>query len=210
MAEYSTINIVNIYEVHSLKFLNISDIKLKVTLSAKDCREYGIDIADGECSVREVRHAVRMILERAERECGFSVGSDKILVQTYPLPGGECELLVTRLSVLPRRDRAVLSSADELSTMEHKRGIYRFSSADDLRSALGAIYREGIVADLYRDDLGRFYLHIDEHFTDGISEFEALIEYGERLSALPIAVISEYGTLLAKETAAEYIMTEKL
>ncbi|MBR2972475.1 MAG: adaptor protein MecA [Clostridia bacterium] len=193
-----------------MKFLNISDIKLKVTLSPEDCRDYGIDTAKGEISTREVRRAVRVIIERAREECGFSVGSDRILVQTYPLPSGECELLITRLSAVPHRERAVLTSSDGMSTMEHRRGVYRFSSIDDLRSAVRAAYREDAECDLYLDDLGRYYLHVSEHVTDGLSEFEIFIEYGERLAALPIAVLSEYGTHLAGPHAFEYVMHDEI
>ena len=149
-----------------------------------------------------------MILERAEEECGFSAGSDRILVQTYPLPGGECELLITRLNAVSHRDRAALTSADGMSMLEHKRGTYRFSSADDLRFAVRAVYREGLDADLYLDDLGRYYLHVSEQFTDGISELEIFVEYGERLPAFPLAVLSEYGSLLVEKSAFDYIISD--
>ena len=191
-----------------MKFLNISDIKLKVTLSVDDCRDYGIDTAKGDYSTREVRQAVRAILEKAECECGFTAAGDKILVQLYPLPDGECELLITRLTAVSRKDRAQLSSSEGLSLMEQKRGTYRFYSTDELKSAVRAVYREGTVADIYRDDLGRYYISIEEELTDGISEFEIFVEYGERLTALPIAVLSEYGSLLSKGNAFEYILSK--
>ena len=73
--------------------------------------------------------------------------------------------------------------------------------------AVRAVYRTGVDADLYRDDLGRYYIQVDEEIADGISELEIFVEYGERLSSLPIAVISEYGTLLAKGNAFEYVLS---
>ena len=190
-----------------MKFLNTSDIKLKVTLSPEDCRDYGIDTAKGEISTREVRQAVRVIIERAQEECGFSVGSDRILVQTYPLPSGECELLVTKLSSLARKYKEALSSSDGVSVLEDTRGVYRFDMAEDLRDAVRVTYREGISADLYRDTLGRYYLHTDEKLTDGISEFEILTEYGERLSSMPAVLLSEYGVCLATGNAFDYVIS---
>ena len=193
-----------------MKFLNISDIKLKATLSSADCREYGIDNTKGDYSTREVRQAVRRILELAESECGFSTYGDKILVQLYPLPNGDCELLITRLTALSRKERVQLEASDGLSLMEKKRGVYRFHSSEELKSAIRAVYRDGVIADLYRDDLGRYYISIEEEITDGISEFEIFVEYGERLNTLPIAVISEYGSLLVKSTAFDYILSDNL
>ena len=190
-----------------MKFLNISDTKLKVTLTADDCISYGIDLSKDDYSTREVRDTMRKIFLRAEEECGFSVSSDKVLVQIYPLPDGNCELLVTKLGTLSRKDRDTITSTDGLSLLEHKRGTYRFYSAGDLILAVRAVYRTGVDADLYRDDLGRYYIQVDEEIADGISELEIFVEYGERLSSLPIAVISEYGTLLAKGNAFEYVLS---
>ena len=191
-----------------MKFLNISDIKLKVTLSEEDCRRHGID-SSGDYSTREVRYAIREILTRAEAECGFSAEGDKILVQLYPLPDGECELLVTRLTTLSRKDRDTLASSEGISLFESKRGTYRFSSSEDLSSAVRAVYRSGVICDLYLDDLGRYYLSLNEEISDGISEFEIFIEYGERLSSMPLAVLSEYGRCLVKDTAFDYVISIK-
>ena len=190
-----------------MKFLNISDSKLKVTLTRADCIEYGIDTSAGNYTSREVRESVRKILELAESECGFSVGTDKILVQLYPLPSGECELLVTKLSSLARKHKEALSSSDGVSVLEDTRGVYRFDMAEDLRDAVRVTYREGISADLYRDTLGRYYLYTEEKLTDGISEFEILTEYGERLASMPAVLLSEYGECLAKGNAFDYVIS---
>jgi negative regulator of genetic competence, sporulation and motility len=189
-----------------LKFLNISDTKLKVTLTSADCLEYAIDAEEGY-NTRRMRSAVRRILTLAEEECGFSAVGEKILVQLYPLPSGECELFVTVLTTLSGRDRDAVSSADGVSLLEQARAIYRFADFAGLADAVRAVYREGVESDLYSDDLGRFYLSLKEEITDGISEFEIFIEYGDRLAALPIAVLSEYGKCLAKGNALEYVIS---
>lgn len=192
-----------------MKFLKISDIKLKVTLSSEDCREYGIDNTKGDYSTQEVRQTVRRILEFAESECGFSASGDKILVQLYPLPSGDCELLVTRLLSVTRKDRTQLALSNGVSLMEKKSGTYRFQSKEDLISAAKTVRRKEVEADLYLDDLGRYYISVEEELSDGISEFEIFIEYGERLRAMPIAVLSEYGTRLVESTAFDYILSDK-
>ena len=188
-----------------MEFLNISDIKLKVTLTRDECISYGIDTESKDYSGADIRRVIREILSVAERECGFSTGADKILVQLYPMPDRSCEMLVTRLVNLSRRDRTILSSSDGLSLIEDKRAAYRFESREDLERAVKAAYRAGVVSDLYRDDLGRYYISLTESFTDGISEFEIFVEFGERLNALPIAVLSEYGTRIARGNAMDII-----
>lgn len=188
-----------------MEFLNISDIKLKVTLTRDECISYGIDTESKDYSGADIRRVIREILSVAERECGFSTGADKILVQLYPMPDRSCEMLVTRLVSLSRRDRTILSSSDGLSLIEDKRASYRFESREDLERAVKAAYRAGVVSDLYRDDLGRYYISLTESFTDGISEFEIFVEFGERLNALPIAVLSEYGTRIARGNAMDII-----
>lgn len=193
-----------------MRFLNISDIKLKITLTAEECIAHGIDTYSSDYSTKEVRGAVRRILSEAERECGFSAGDGKILVQLYPLPDGNCEILVTKLGAVAGSDRAALASGTGVSLMENKYGTYRFLSSEDLRLAVGAVYREGVTAALYRDDVGRYYLYVDEQFTDGISEFEIFVEFGERIRALPLAVLSEYGRCLSEKNAFSYVRNELL
>lgn len=191
-----------------MKFLIVSDTKLKVTLSAEDCLKYSIDTSGNDFSTNEVRLAIKNILSVAKDECGFCTEGDKILAQLYPMPDGSCELFITRLSALKGKSVEAVRDIEGLPTMENKYGAYCFRDAKSLISAARAIYREGIDCDLYLADDGVYYISIREDFLDGISEFEILTEYGERLPALPLYVISEYGTLLCKSKAIDYILAK--
>ena len=191
-----------------MEILNIGDSKLKITLNKDECLSYGIDPSGSDFSGTEIRRAVRNILADIKDECGFSRDGDKILVQLYPLPDGRCELLIARLDLALPKDRRILSSADGVSVLEEKRGIYRFSSRRDLRGAVRAVYREGVDCDLYREGED-YYISVKEEFLRGFSEFEIFIEYGERMRSLPISAISEYGTLVARGNAFDFIMSEE-
>ena len=188
-----------------MDFLNINGMKLKVTLSAEECAAYHIDTDRTDYSGGEVKRAIREILSAAERECDFKADGDRVLVQMFPLPDARCEVLVTRLNGITRRDRAELSSTNGLALIEEKHAVFRFSEYPDLLRAVRLVYREGIVSDLYIDDLGRYYIHAKEEITDGISELEIFTEFGDRLHSLPLAILSEYGTLLAKGDALDRI-----
>ena len=188
-----------------MDFLNINGMKLKVTLSAEECAAYNIDTDRMDYSSSDVKRAIREILSAAERECDFKADGDRVLVQLFPLPDTSCEVLVTRLNGISRRDRAELSDTDGLSLLEQRRCVFRFADFQDLLRAVRLVYREGIVSDLYIDDLGRYYIHAKEEITDGISELAIFTEFADRLQSLPLAVLSEYGTLLAKGDAIDRI-----
>ena len=191
-----------------MEFLNIGDTKLKVTLTASECLEYGIDTGKTDFTRGEIKGVMRDIILLAEEKCGFSVTSEKILVQLYPLPSGECELFVTKLTGLPGKDRAVLRGAEGLSTLERRRGIYRFDSREELIAAARAISTSEAECELYIDEAGQYYISIEEGIVDGISDYEVLIEYAERLKNLPLHVLAEYGKLLISENTLERIISD--
>ena len=190
-----------------MKFFNIGDNNLKVILSPEECVRYSIDTGKTEFSGKEIKSAVRDILAFAEDECGFTVESEKLLVQLYPMPSGECEIFVTKLTGLSSRDKRALKDVEGLATIQKKRVVYRFDSREDLISAAKAVFREGIECELYRDG-DRYYISIDEEITDGISELEILIEFADRLSGVPINLLSEYATLIFNTNTLARIISE--
>lgn len=190
-----------------MKFFNIGDNKLKVILSPEECVRYNIDTGKTEFSGKEIKSAVRDILAFAEDECGFTVESEKLLVQLYPMPSGECEIFVTKLTGLSSRDKRALKDVEGLATIQKKRVVYRFDSREDLISAAKAVFREGIECELYRDG-DRYYISIDEEITDGISELEILIEFADRLPGVPQHLLSEYATLIFNTNTLARIISE--
>lgn len=188
-----------------MEFINIKNSKLKVILSKEDCERLGIDTSDTELSGAEMRKSIREILIMAKTECGFSADGERILAQFYQLPSGECELLVSLLGQIPRREREILASSRGASILDSRNSVYRFASFDDMRRAAQAI-RERPKADLYLGSDGVYYISLEEQLADGISEVAILIEYGERLTELPLYVLSEYGKPLAQGNAFEYIL----
>lgn len=180
-------------EVDKLKFINIKDTKLKIILTPDECRERGIDTARSEYTKAEIRSIVRELLPIAEGECGFSITTDKILIQAYPMPEGECEIFITKLRGISARDRSFLNGEEDLTSLAFREGVYRFDSRDILVRAIDSVTNKSKRCDIYVDEYGRYYIKTEEELTDGISDIESLIEFGERLRELPIEVRSEYG-----------------
>ena len=191
-----------------MEFLNIGDTKLKVTLTQSECEMYGIDTAKSDFTRSEIKGVMRDIILLAEEKCAFSVSSEKILVQLYPLPSGECEIFVTKLTGLPNKERMALRGADGLSTLESRRGIYRFDSRDELIAAARAISTSEAECELYIDEVGQYYISLEEGIVDSISDYEVLVEFGERLKNLPLHVLAEYGKLLIWENTLERIISD--
>lgn len=179
--------------------------KLKIVLTSEDCAKVGIDTTLSDFSTNEVRLAIRSVLTEAGRECGFFCEGEKILAQLYPLPNGGCEIFVTKLkdTSIPR---TAVRDLEGLTDIDERRGAYYFKDSEALLAAARAIYREGTDCDLYLSDDGGYYISITENFYSGLSEFEVLTEYGERLKSLPVYVISERGKLLCKKNALNYLI----
>ena len=185
-------------EVEILVFLNIGNAKLKVIITPEECERYGIDTSKTDFTRGEIREVMRDVLLRSEEECGFSVTSEKILVQLYPMPSGECELFVTKLTGLTSKERSVLRASDGLSTMETRRSVYRFESRELLILAARAVSRFITECDIYMDEGQRYYVTFEEEVLDGLSECEELSEFGERMKDLPLELLFEYCTKIHK------------
>ena len=191
-----------------MEFLVINDTKLKVSMTEEECKIYNIDTSDSELSTLDVKLAVKEILEIASQRTSFSRGGEKILVQIYPMPRGGCEIFITKLGGVGHREKGVIESEESLTTIDTGVGVYRFADRDTLRRASRAIYREGVDCDVYRCNDGIYYISIREDVTNGISEFEILVEYGSRLSALPLDVISEYGVKIAEGRGLDFAIAD--
>ena len=159
-----------------MDFNRISDNKLKVVLTDRECREYSIKDVGGEYEGASVRSSLGAILTRAESEAGFRVGSDQLLVQLYPLVDGGCEIFVTRLSSLPQKERKLLAGRDSLTTYLGRECVFRFDSLDALTAAARALSERKGGWDVYASDSGEFYVSFREHSVDGFSDFDILSE----------------------------------
>ena len=189
-----------------MEFFVAGSNKLKIVLTRDDCATFGIDTTISDFSTNEIRLAIRSVLELAGQECGFFTEGEKILAQLYPIPEGGCEIFVTKLKEVEKKTREAVRDVEGFTTIDEHRGVYYFRDSRLLISAARAIYREGIDCDLYISEDGGYYISIIENFVNGISEFEVLTEYGERLKYLPVYVISERGKLLCKGKALDYII----
>ncbi|MBQ4071440.1 MAG: adaptor protein MecA [Clostridia bacterium] len=174
-----------------MKYININQSKMKIILSTEELSAYGIDGALDIPDTPQYRRAYRKILEIAERECGFSVNGEKILIQLYPQDAGG-ELLVTRLgNISPIAERS-LATSNSVALISTRKEIYSFATLDALicvSHALGALCSD-VEGEVFCSDIGECYLVVDEGICDGIGA--PLSEYGTRVAHTAYPYIREH------------------
>ncbi len=186
-----------------MNFLIISDTKLKVTISESECRKYDIDPTRGDFYTNEIKNAVKKILEVAEKECGFKVGSEKILVQLYPMPDGSGELFITKLVNLPWREREIVKECDTLTTYQKESRVFKFDERDSVVRAL-SILHDDTVCDIYRTFDDEYFIEIKDDNIRGMSRSDILTEYAARLDRLPMYLSPEHAELIAEGNGIEW------
>ena len=188
-----------------MKFLLVSDSKLKITLTSYEMREYSIDPDTVDHFNSDSRRGFWRILEIARLRVGFDASGDKVLIQFYPINKEECEVFVTKLGILTPGNARLVSKSDRVSTMQQSRSFYAFESLDDLSSAVlemsGASDAE---SSLYRLCDGRLVLSLLEYkMGTEHAEFPVLWEYSRRLSADFEGYLLEHSELLIEGCAIE-------
>ena len=179
-----------------MEFLSVGASKIKVILSPEECASYGIRADTPEPSDKEVRAAIASVLAHAEREIGFRVGNERLLIQLYPLGGG-CELFITKLSSLGERERKAITEADNLTTYQGRDAYFAFRTREELLGAMIALGASDAPHSVYRAHTGEYYIQIREQTVDGLSDVEIISEYGMRLPSLPLGIEGEWGTLIS-------------
>ena len=188
-----------------MKFYLISQRKLKVWLTARECAEYGIRITDGEFEGGGIRRLLCAVLKRAAAEVGFALDESRSLVQLYPTEDGSFEMLVTKL----KGSESERLEGERLMTITRDDGVcYYPLSAEQIRQISAIRVLGDSRVELYKEKGGAYLLRLPEGFTvEGESEglieefcdsakisFPVLCEYFERIS--DCATVRELGGLV--------------
>ena len=188
-----------------MKFYLISQRKLKVWLTARECAEYGIKITDGEFEGGGIRRLLSTVLKRAADEVGFSLDESRSLVQLYPTEDGSFEMLVTKL----KGSESERLEGERLMKLTKSEGLcYYPLTAEQLRQITSIKGLKNSRAELYKERGGAYLLRLPEGFTvdgepEGIIEefcdgakiiFPVLCEYFERIG--DVATVEELGRLI--------------
>ena len=188
-----------------MKFLLVSEAKLKITLTKGEMREYSIDPETVDHFNSASRRGFWRVLEIARSRVGFDASGDKVLIQFYPINNAECEVFVTKLGVLSPQNARLVSKSDRISTLQQNHSYYAFESFDDLCAIAREISRASHAeSSLYLLCDGSLVLMLVEYKMGGeYTEFPILSEYSRRLSADFEGYLLEHSEILIKENAIE-------
>jgi len=164
----------------------VNENKLKIVLTNEDMAL--LDITFEEMDYNEnivTRRVLWEILDKAKRQTGFDVGSEKLFVNVHSDKNGGCLIYVTKEN--PKSVQHITHTYEKkyktqiYTGVKRKRYIYMFENSEILLEVCNRLNMIGYngKSDIYADD-GKYYLYIEDHidFTlDSISEYGVLMNH---------------------------------
>lgn len=181
--------------------MRVGAAKLKISLTKDESESYNITADEKEFDKNEIRSTVSKILKDAKSKCGFDIGDSKVLIQIYPSVDDGVDIFVTKLTGLRESERRVVFGADNVTSLERVRSVFRFDDLENLILAARAVKNKSVPSSAYLGDDGCYYICIKEDSINGATELLALYEFGEKLSDLPYDIERERGKLLCSKDA---------
>ena len=194
-----------------MKFLIVSESKLKIVMEKEDSEKYGIDYSAVNSSKN--RRAFFEILAVAKSEVGFDVSDDKALIQFYPTADGGCEVFVTKLGVLSGGAAEAINRSHKVAVLSKNYDYYYVGDLDRLISLCKAISMVRIPkSDVYKTDDGLYYIAIESHnSSSSVGEFPFISEFASKVKKDFGSYIREHYERISEKNAVEHfsLMTVK-
>ena len=175
-----------------MKFLVVSDSKIKVVLEKSDSKKYGVDYNNADSSKN--RRAFFDILAVAKKETGFDIADDKVLIQFYPTSDGGCEVFVTKLGLISGGAAEAINRSHKVTTLSKNCEFFSVDSYDCLRSLCRAIAAVRCPkSEVYRSDSENYYILIESNnSSSAIGEFPFITEFASRVKKDYYTYIKEH------------------
>ena len=186
--------------------LKINDMKIKIMLTASEAQRFGIDEKAVAASDEDTRARIFTVLDEVERLYGFHYGTNKLLIQLYPGKDGSAEIFVTRLSALSTKNERAITGTEQVTVLDSKKMLFRFSDFEDLLGAVRCIANKRSIqqSELYYSPDEGYYLELAARGglrLGAISELAVLLEYGARVPIELIPYIEEHTERLTEGNA---------
>ena len=208
-----------------MELIIINENKLKITMTAPDMKEYGIDENEFHLSLIDTKRVLKRILSKTNIKTGFeNIGKgEKLLLQLYPEKHGGCELYITRISLNETDEEEMELTDDEAERyllpqsskktayLENRPSTYMFDNLEDLIHACKELVKRNFrkKSSLYTHGSGKFYLLITDNEENDTQEKEKsrqysfLSEFGEQINDKNFHIfLSEYGKIVIEADAA--------
>lgn len=193
-----------------MELIRISDCKLKVMLTPEDMERFELDTADMDYETRKTKRAFWEILDEVKQKCGFTVGTERVLVQVFPSGDGGCELFVTKLTGLSAREGEGSEPKRGVTMVSARTGAYRFESFDRLLHVCRELSVRGydLESAAYAGEGEEWYLFLQEQAgaSTSFSELSFIGEYGERFcGSASLTRIREHGRCVIPRDAVRLL-----
>lgn len=183
-----------------MQMLTSGEGKLKIILTPAECERFAIADIDKGRRTEGLRRGLCEMLRSAGEQVGFEVKGERLLLQVFSLPEG-AELFLTRLSLVPEKDRRALMSLDPV-TYSTREVALRIDTAADL-GALARAFPEREVSLFCLN--GGYYISLREGLGSTLSDLDPILEFCDRVPALPFGLGGEYGKLVGKGALSDVV-----
>lgn len=193
-----------------MKIERLSDNKIRVLITREDTRQWDVNLKKFSENSPEARELFRFVLRQAEQDVNFSVGRDRLLVETMDT-GGECfVMIISKINgvaeladELLRRGKRVKQTEIKLNCRTKQSAslyrIFKFADFDSLCAGAAEISELFIGGSrLYKYE-GAFFLELKPLDAFGFFELEnTLTEFAEKCTNPQIlrGLLEERGTAM--------------
>ena len=128
-----------------MKFEKVNNDKIKVTLSKADLEANDIDMHSFMSNSEETQSLFLSVLDKAERDYGFSTDNYKLKVETIATEAGTFIFTITRIKDTPAsRKKVKVSKKQDIPNMDYTTLIYNFSNFEDFCSFVDFIHSSNL------------------------------------------------------------------
>lgn len=209
-----------------MNIVQISQDKLKISLSTDDLSQYGLDYLSISTESPGTRRMLKDILTQARRCSRFSTGGSRLLIEVLPGKAGGCTMFLTKLpsgagaeqteqknALSPAGQKGQTGEAEETAGALSDGYILSCGSIDD---AIEAINCFALYPDIPLEKSALYSYRGEYHLTFSpiffglddarlVSLLADLSEYGKEDQSTPIrnAMLAEHGHAIKSNRAVE-------
>lgn len=197
-----------------MKFEKVNNDKIKVTLSKADLEANDIDMHSFMANSEETQSLFLSVLDKAERDYGFSTDNYKLKVETIATETGTFIFTITRIKDAPTsRKKVKVSKKQDIPNMDYTTLIYNFSNFEDFCNFVDFIHSSNLpnfnkfakTSSLYSLN-NSYYLilsNINSKYSHTKIIYSSITEFGKYVTpVIGLAQkIAESGTVVIKSNA---------
>ncbi len=198
-----------------MKFEKLNNDKIKITLSTADLEANDIDFHSFMSNSNETQSLFLSVLDKAERDYGFSTDNYQLKVETLALENGSFILTITRSKSSENQEitRKKFKVSRKVPSIVSESLIYKFNTFDDFCSFSESLLSSGFpdidkvskksMIYRYKDCYYLVFSNINIKHThlkvlcSSITEFATYINHSDTF----VAKLHESGTLIIKNHA---------